>query len=198
MSGHDARWAKDAGPALRSATGTLAMCGAAARTAALHAMADALQAASDGVLAANAADILQAERNGTGGALLDRLRLDPERLAGIAAGIRAVAAHPDPLGREMTRWTRPNGLVIAQVRVPIGAIGVIFESRPNVAADAAALCVRSGNAVVLRGGSDARRQRCRYRGRAQSRSGGCRLVRCRHHNAPRMRIAPMSATCWRV
>jgi len=131
------------------------MCGAAARTAALHAMADALQAASDGVLAANAADILQAERNGTGGALLDRLRLDPERLAGIAAGIRAVAAHPDPLGREMTRWTRPNGLVIAQVRVPIGAIGVIFESRPNVAADAAALCVRSGNAVVLRGGSDA-------------------------------------------
>jgi len=155
MSGHDASWAGDAGLALGSAARTLATCGAAARTAALNAMADALQAASDAVLAANAADILRAERNGIGGALLDRLRLDPERLAGIAAGIRTVAAHPDPLGREITRWTRPNGLVIAQVRVPIGAIGVIFESRPNVAADAAALCVRSGNAVVLRGGSDA-------------------------------------------
>lgn len=155
MSSHDASWAGDTGLALRSAARTLATCGAAARTAALNAMADALEAASDAVLAANAADILQAEKTGTGGALLDRLRLDPERLAGIAAGIRTVAAHPDPLGREITRWTRPNGLVIAQVRVPIGAIGVIFESRPNVAADAAALCVRSGNAVVLRGGSDA-------------------------------------------
>jgi len=173
------------------------MCGAAARTAALHAMADALQAASDGVLAANAADILQAERNGTGGALLDRLRLDPERLAGIAAGIRAVAAHPDPLGREMTRWTRPNGLVIAQVRVPIGAIGVIFESRPNVAADAAALCVRSGNAVVLRGGSDAAASVAAI---VAALKPVWRLQACPMppSQCPRMRIAPMSATCWRV
>lgn len=155
MTDYDARWAVSAGAALKDAARTLSAASAAGRTAALEAMADGLAAAADRVLAANADDIARAETGGTGGAMLDRLRLDPARLAGIVEGIRAVARHPDPTGREITRWTRPNGLVIAQVRVPIGAIGVIFESRPNVAADAAALCVRSGNAVVLRGGSDA-------------------------------------------
>jgi glutamate-5-semialdehyde dehydrogenase len=155
MSAYDANWAARAGAELTSAARTLAITRADARTAALHAMAAALDAASHSVLAANAEDVARAQANGTGGAMLDRLRLDPQRLEAIAAGIRAVADHPDPIGREITRWTRPNGLTIAQVRVPIGAIGVIFESRPNVAADAAALCVRSGNAVVLRGGSDA-------------------------------------------
>lgn len=155
MSAYDANWAARAGAELKSAARTLAVTRADARTTALHAMAGALDAASRSVLAANAEDVARAQANGTGGAMLDRLRLDPQRLEGIAAGIRAVADHPDPIGREITRWTRPNGLTIAQVRVPIGAIGVIFESRPNVAADAAALCVRSGNAVVLRGGSDA-------------------------------------------
>lgn len=155
MTGHDSGWAAGAGAALREAARTLCAAGSEGRTGALEAMADALAAAGDTVLAANAADVARAEANVTGGAMLDRLRLDPARLAGMVEGIRAVARHPDPVGREITRWTRPNGLVIAQVRVPIGAIGVIFESRPNVTADAAALCVRSGNAVVLRGGSDA-------------------------------------------
>ena len=155
MSAHDAKWAGRAGHDVKSAARILADISADTRTTALLAMADALQAASAKVLAANGEDTARAESNGTSGAMLDRLRLDPARLEAIVEGIRAVARHPDPIGREITRWTRPNGLVIAQVRVPIGAIGVIFESRPNVAADAAALCVRSGNAVVLRGGSDA-------------------------------------------
>ncbi|HCY54285.1 MAG TPA: glutamate-5-semialdehyde dehydrogenase, partial [Oceanicaulis sp.] len=155
MSAYQADWAARAGADLRAAARALADTDAQTRTTALEAMADALQAASPSVLAANADDVARAESNGTSGAMLDRLRLDPVRLGGIVEGIRAVARHPDPIGREITRWTRPNGLVISQVRVPIGAIGVIFESRPNVAADAAALCVRSGNAVVLRGGSDA-------------------------------------------
>lgn len=155
MSKYQPGWAAFAGADLRAAARTLADTSADRRTAALTAMADALQAASKSVLAANADDVARAQSNGTGGAMLDRLRLDPARLDGIVEGIRAVARHTDPIGREIMRWTRPNGLVMAQVRVPIGAIGVIFESRPNVAADAAALCVRSGNAVVLRGGSDA-------------------------------------------
>ncbi|AZU02867.1 gamma-glutamyl phosphate reductase [Glycocaulis alkaliphilus] len=155
MSKYQPGWAGRAGADLRAAARTLADTSADRRTAALTAMADALQAASKSVLAANADDVARAQSNGTGGAMLDRLRLDPARLDGIVEGIRAVARHTDPIGREIMRWTRPNGLVMAQVRVPIGAIGVIFESRPNVAADAAALCVRSGNAVVLRGGSDA-------------------------------------------
>ncbi|MFC4725670.1 glutamate-5-semialdehyde dehydrogenase [Glycocaulis abyssi] len=155
MSKYQPDWASRAGAELRAAARALADTSADRRTAALAAMADALQAASKSVLAANADDVARAQSNDTSGAMLDRLRLDPQRLDGIVEGIRAVARHPDPIGREITRWTRPNGLVMSQVRVPIGAIGVIFESRPNVAADAAALCVRSGNAVVLRGGSDA-------------------------------------------
>lgn len=154
---HDAGWAATAGTALRAASAALRNTSAQARTDALHTMADALTEAAPEVLAANAGDVEAAKAAGLSGALVDRLVLDEARLAGIVDGIRAVARHPDPLGREITRWTRPNGLVIAQVRVPIGAIGVIFESRPNVAADAAALCIRSGNAVVLRGGSDAAR-----------------------------------------
>lgn len=154
---HDAQWAEKAGAALRAASAALRNTSAEARTNALTAMADALGAAAPDVLAANAKDVEAAIAAGLSGALVDRLVLDDARLAGIVDGIRAVARHPDPLGREITRWTRPNGLTIAQVRVPIGAIGVIFESRPNVTADAAALCIRSGNAVVLRGGSDAAR-----------------------------------------
>lgn len=155
MSRYQPDWASRAGADLRAAARTLADTSADRRTAALTAMADALAAASKNVLAANTDDVARAQSNGTSGAMLDRLCLDPARLDGIVEGIRAVARHPDPIGHEITRWTRPNGLVMSQVRVPIGAIGVIFESRPNVAADAAALCVRSGNAVVLRGGSDA-------------------------------------------
>jgi glutamate-5-semialdehyde dehydrogenase len=117
-------------------------------------MAARIRARADQILTANARDLAAGRANGLSEPMLDRLALSPERLEGVAAGVEAVAAIPDPVGQEIARWTRPNGLDIARVRTPIGVIGVIYESRPNVTADAAALCVRSGNAVILRGGSD--------------------------------------------
>ncbi|GAA3702277.1 glutamate-5-semialdehyde dehydrogenase [Sphingomonas cynarae] len=122
----------------------------------LEAAAAAVQAAADAILAANDRDMTRAAEAGLSGALLDRLRLDPARLAGMVAGIAAVAALDDPVGRAIDERTRPNGLHLSRVRVPIGVIGIVYESRPNVTADAAALCVMSGNAVILRGGSEAR------------------------------------------
>jgi glutamate-5-semialdehyde dehydrogenase len=124
------------------------------RTRAIRAMAARIRARAEQILTANARDLAAGRANGLSEPLLDRLALSPERLEGVAAGVEAVAAIPDPVGQEIARWTRPNGLDIARVRTPIGVIGVIYESRPNVTADAAALCVRSGNAVILRGGSD--------------------------------------------
>jgi glutamate-5-semialdehyde dehydrogenase len=118
-------------------------------------MAKHLRASASKVLAANALDLAAGQAAGLSAALLDRLRLDESRLEGVAASLEVVAAIPDPLGVEIGRWTRPNGLDIARVRTPIGVIAVIYEARPNVTADAAALCVRSGNAVILRGGSEA-------------------------------------------
>lgn len=129
----------------------------AQRTAAIRAMADALGAATRSILAANAEDLEAAEARGTRGALLDRLRLDEGRLAAVAEGMRGVADLPDPLGRLEDETRRPNGLRVARRRIPLGVVGMIYEARPNVTADAAALCVRSGNAVVLRGGSEALR-----------------------------------------
>lgn len=102
-----------------------------------------------------------AEARGIAGAMLNRLRLDPGRVAGIVAGLRAVAAQPDPLGAVIAAWEMPSGLRIRRVRSPIGVIGVIYESRPNVTADAGALCLRSGNAVILRGARKARAHRPR-------------------------------------
>jgi glutamate-5-semialdehyde dehydrogenase len=122
---------------------------AATRTAAIAAIAAQLRARADRILAANAGDIARATR------LVDRLRLDSARLEAIAAGVEQIAALPDPVGAEMARWRRPNGLDIARVRTPIGVIGMIFESRPNVAAAAAAIAIRSGNALILRSGADA-------------------------------------------
>ena len=110
-----------------------------------------MRAQAKRILAANAEDVAEATT------LVDRLRLDPERLEAMAASMEQIAALPDPVGTEAARWQRPNGLDIARVRTPIGVIGMIFESRPNVTADAAALCLRSGNALILRGGSDALR-----------------------------------------
>ena len=133
----------------RLAAAMLRTCSSARRSAAIRAMARQLRACSADVLAANAADVAAA----TG--MIDRLSLDEARLEGIALALEAVADLPDPVGEEMARWTRPNGLDIARVRTPIGVIGMIYESRPNVTADAAAICVRSGNAVILRPGSDA-------------------------------------------
>ncbi|MCI3180733.1 glutamate-5-semialdehyde dehydrogenase [Caulobacter sp. CCUG 60055] len=141
------RRAREGARALRLST-------AEQRTAAIAAMARAIRAEADAILAANARDLAAAQASGTPEAMQDRLLLNPARLEGVAAGIEAVAAIPDPLGAEIARWTRPNGLDIARVRTPIGVIAMIYESRPNVTADAAALCVRSGNAVILRGGSE--------------------------------------------
>ena len=139
----------------RAAQRVLATCDSATKAAALHAAAVALRADADAVLAANALDLAAGEAAGLTAALLDRLRLDPARLEGVAAAIDNVADLPDPVGETIDRSARPNGLALARVRVPIGLIGIIYESRPNVTADAAALCLRSGNAVLLRGGSEA-------------------------------------------
>lgn len=138
----------------RAAAAAVRQAAPEARSAALAAMAGALRAAAPEILAANAADMAAARAGGQSEAFLDRLALDARRLEGVAAGVEQAAALPDPVGRELARWTRPNGLDIARVATPLGVIGVIFESRPNVAADAAALCLRAGNAVILRGGSD--------------------------------------------
>ena len=139
----------------RSGAAALQAAGAEGRTRALLAMADAIRAARGSILAANAAEVGAARTTGADAAFLDRLSLDPARLEALAAGVASIAAQDDPIGVERRRWSRPNGLEIAEISVPLGVIGVIFESRPNVAADAAALCVRAGNGVILRGGSEA-------------------------------------------
>ena len=125
------------------------------KNAALLAMADALEANCDEILAANAADMERERANGMSSDMLDRLMLNEKRVADMALGLRQVAELPDPVGEVMREWTRPNGLTIRKVRVPMGVIGIIYEARPNVTVDAAALCLKSGNAVVLRGGKDA-------------------------------------------
>lgn len=141
--------------ACRDAAAQLAMLDADARNALLRAMADALDAQADVILAANARDIEAAHARGTTGALLDRLRLDATRLAGVSAAVRDVAGLPDPVGRVTRDDVRPNGLRVRKVRVPLGVIAMIYEARPNVTADAAALCIKAGNGVLLRGGSEA-------------------------------------------
>ena len=144
----------DMGRRARVAAAWLRTCGAERRSAAIAAMAEALQDHAPLILAANGEDLERARGAGLAENMLDRLALDPSRLAAIAEAVRAIAALPDPVGAEMARWTRPNGLDIARVRTPIGVLAVIYESRPNVTADAGALALRSGNAVILRGGSE--------------------------------------------
>jgi glutamate-5-semialdehyde dehydrogenase len=141
--------------AARVAQRQLAALPSARRAAALCRAAEALLAATARVLEANAKDLAAGTARGLSGAMLDRLALDEARLAGIAEAVAAVAALPDPVGQVIDRATRPNGLNLSRIRVPIGVIGIIYESRPNVTADAAALCVRAGNAALLRGGSEA-------------------------------------------
>lgn len=121
----------------------------------LHDMAAALETQRDAILAANARDLQHATAKGTQGAMLDRLRLDEARIAGIANAVREIAALPDPVGLITRRETRPNGIEVERVRIPLGVIAMIYEARPNVTADAAALCLMAGNAVILRGGSEA-------------------------------------------
>lgn len=139
----------------RAAQRALARCSDTQKAAALQSAAQALRDAEPEILEANAKDLAAGEANGLTGAMLDRLRLDHARLAGIADAIEQVAGLADPVGEVMDRAVRPNGMELSRVRVPIGVIGIIYESRPNVTADAAALCLRSGNAVLLRGGSEA-------------------------------------------
>ena len=127
------------------------------KNAGLLAMADALGAHREAILVANALDVDAARAAGVSDAMLDRLRLDGKRLDAMADGVRAVAALDDPVGETIRAWTRPNGLEINKVRVPIGVVGIIYESRPNVTSDAAVLCTKTGNAAILRGGSESLR-----------------------------------------
>jgi len=146
---------RDRALACRDAAAAIAALDTEAKRHLLHAMADALGADEAGVLEANAKDMAAARANGTSDAMLDRLRMDASRIAGIVAAIREVATLPDPVGIVTRRETRPNGIVVERVRIPLGVIAMIYEARPNVTADAAALCLMAGNAVILRGGSDA-------------------------------------------
>ncbi|CTP85172.1 glutamate-5-semialdehyde dehydrogenase [Xanthomonas graminis] len=139
----------------RDAAQALAQLSAAAKQALLEAMAAALEADAGAILAANARDLEAARAKNVGSAMLDRLALDGKRLAGVAAALREVAALPDPVGQVTRDDVRPNGIRVQKVRVPLGVIAMIYEARPNVTADAAALCIKAGNGVILRGGSEA-------------------------------------------
>jgi hypothetical protein len=141
--------------ACRDAAQAVAALSTEAKNALLRAMADALDADAASILAANAEDLRAAAEKGIAGAMLDRLTLDPPRLAGIANALREVAALPDPVGVVTRRETRPNGISVERVRMPLGVVAMIYEARPNVTADAAALCLKAGNGVILRGGSEA-------------------------------------------
>ncbi|MGL4404610.1 MAG: glutamate-5-semialdehyde dehydrogenase, partial [Notoacmeibacter sp.] len=142
------------GTQARAAATALALASAEKKYAALITMASSIERHMDGILNANAIDVAEAEIAGLTGSFLDRLQLDKRRVKAMADGIRAIAELPDPIGKIIAEWTRPNGLHIERVRTPLGVIGVIYESRPNVTADAGALCLKAGNPVILRGGSD--------------------------------------------
>ena len=139
----------------KAAARPLALASRAAKDAALHAMAAALTASAEPVLAGNAEDVAAAEAAGTDQAMIDRLRLTPARIEGMADGLRALAGLPDPVGEVVRGWTNANGVRVRQVRVPLGVVGIIYEARPNVTADAAGICLKSGNAALLRGSSSA-------------------------------------------
>lgn len=144
----------DIGTRAKAAAKTLASATAQAKTAALNAAGDAVWAARGDIIAANAKDMAYGRDKGLSAAMLDRLMLDDDRIQGMVDGLRSVAAQDDPVGAVMDEWTQPTGLNIRRVRTPLGVIGVIYESRPNVTADAGALCLKAGNAVILRGGSE--------------------------------------------
>ena len=146
--------------AARAAAPALARASTAEKNAALARGRQGARARTGELVAANAEDVEAARAAGVAPAFLDRLTLTPPRIDAMAVGLEQIAALPDPVGEEISRWSRPNGLDIQQVRVPLGVIGIIYESRPNVTADAAGLCLKSGNAVVLRGGSEAFRTNC--------------------------------------
>jgi glutamate-5-semialdehyde dehydrogenase len=142
------------GQAARDAARVLALAGSAQKNEALAAMAAKIRRSAADILSENARDLENARARDLKGSFLDRLTLDEARLEAMAKGLEDIAALPDPVGQVMANWTRPNGLEISRVRVPIGVVGIIYESRPNVTADAGGLCLKSGNAAILRGGSD--------------------------------------------
>jgi glutamate-5-semialdehyde dehydrogenase len=139
----------------KAASVEMAKLSAETKNGALCKMANALEANSDRILTANQADVEAAKSKGLKASLLDRLALDQKKIQSMAKGLREVSALADPIGTIINSWTRPNGLIISQVRVPLGVVGIIYESRPDVTSDAAGICIKSGNAVILRGGSDA-------------------------------------------
>ncbi|HEY4162017.1 MAG TPA: gamma-glutamyl-phosphate reductase, partial [Dongiaceae bacterium] len=145
------------GHAAKAAAGELALVNSERKVAALKAMAKVIRVHAKELLAANAEDMNAAEARGLSVALLDRLKLNEARVEGMAKGLEEIALQPDPVGRTLAEWDRPNGLKFARISVPLGVIGIIYESRPNVAADAGGLCLKSGNAVILRGGSESAR-----------------------------------------
>ncbi|HBS99701.1 MAG TPA: gamma-glutamyl-phosphate reductase, partial [Citreicella sp.] len=144
----------DLGTRARAAAAVLAFAPPEAKAAALEAAAEAVWTRRAEILDANAKDLEFGRDKGLSDAMMDRLLLTEDRLRGVAEGLRAIAAQPDPVGEVLAEWDRPNGLHIRRVRTPLGVVGVIYESRPNVTADAGALCLKSGNAVILRGGSE--------------------------------------------
>jgi glutamate-5-semialdehyde dehydrogenase len=145
----------DMGRRARAASKRLAATPTPQKAAALRAAAVAIRADANAILAANALDVAAGEANGLSGAMLDRLKLDPKRLEGIAAAVENVASLPDPVGQIIDQSVAPSGLKLSRVRVPLGVVGIIYESRPNVTVDAGVLCLMSGNAAILRGGSEA-------------------------------------------
>jgi glutamate-5-semialdehyde dehydrogenase len=145
------------GQRAKNAARSLALAPSARKDAALTAMAAAIRGHQREIMAANQKDLAEATASGANAAFLDRLALDDKRIAAMAEGVEVVRALPDPIGIVTERWTRPNGMIIERVRVPLGVVGIIYESRPNVTADAAALCLKAGNAAILRGGSESHR-----------------------------------------
>ena len=139
----------------RAASRELTKLGTTQKNEILYAMAQQIRAEQDAILAANVGDVERAKRDELNAAIVDRLRLNAKSLESIAVAIENVAALPDPVGEVLAKWRRPNGLRLQKVRVPIGVIAIIYESRPNVTSDAAALCFKAGNATILRGGSEA-------------------------------------------
>ncbi len=153
--GEPARHVRELGARAKRAAAVLAAADTGTKDAALHAIADAIDASAAALLRANAQDLTAARERGIDAALLDRLELTPARVASMVTGLRDIAAQPDPVGSLSATVRRPSGLSLARMRVPLGTVGVIYESRPNVTADAAGICLKSGNAVILRGGSEA-------------------------------------------
>ena len=144
----------DLGKRARAASRVLARASSQQKNLALQSMADEIEVRSELLVAANEKDVAQAKASGLSGAMIDRLILTPKRVQAMAEGIRQVACLPDPVGESIRDWTRPNGIRITKIRVPIGVVGIIYESRPNVTSDAAVLCAKTGNATILRGGSE--------------------------------------------